>query len=349
MGIHFKKGDIGMHKWKKAFAFALMLMMFLSMTSYAKAAENKNQNSLTKLVFAEATRGEGWLPVYLAQELGYFNDEGLDPKFVTYKDGPLALMGLLNGDAQFCIIGFEPVLMAFEKGQSSKVILTTLNSQPYTFVGRPGLTKVSDFKGKVVFGGMPGSAPYYFVKTALRNAGLNPDKDVTFASLEYGAELVALSRGDLDGAYVRATRYPQIMEAGGNVLVDATDPAQHKKIYGSERYEAMVVQVTDKYIKDHPEIVQGFSNAVYKAIIWQNTHNDEEVAQMVAPFFPGRNIDASLIKVLRNCLSSDGQFSQEGYGAVVDFCMVNNVIKKDIPMSAVIDQSFMKKAKNQME
>jgi NitT/TauT family transport system substrate-binding protein len=313
--------------------------MFISTASYAK-------ESLTPIVFAEATRGEGWLPIYLAQELGYFNEEGIAPEFVTYKDGPLALMGLLNGDAQFCIIGFEPVLMAYDKGQASKVILTTLNSQPYTFVGRPGLASVKDFKGKVVFGGMPGSAPYYFIKTALRNEGLNPDKDVTFASLEYGAELVAMSRGDLDGGYVRATRFAQVQQIGGNVLVDATDPAQHKKIYGSERFEATVVQVTDKYIQEHPEIVQGFSNAVYRAIQWQNSHNDEEVAKMVAPFFPGRNIDAPLIKVLRRCLSSNGQFTEEGYGAVVDFCKVNGVIKNDIPMNAVIDQSFIKNAQN---
>lgn len=298
----------------------------------------------TKVTFAEAVRGEGWLPIYLAQELGYFEEEGLTPKFVTYKDGPLAQMGLLNGDAEFCIIGFEPVLMAFDKGQKSKAILTTLNSQPYTLVGRPAIKHITELKGKAVFGGMPGSAPYYFVKTALRNAGLNPDKDVTFASLEYGAELVAMSRGDLDAGYVRATRFKQIEEVNGNVLIDATDPVQHKGIYGSERYEAMIVQVTDKFITEHPELVQGFANAVYRAIQWQDSHSDEVIAKQIEPMFPGRNINAGIIKVLRSCLSSTGQFSEEGYRSVVDFCLANGVIKKDIPMEAMIDQSFITKA-----
>jgi len=179
----------------------------------------------------------------------------------------------------------------------------------------------------------------------VRNAGLNPDKDVTFANMEYGAEIVAMTRGDIDGAYVRATRYAQIMEAGANILVDVTDPAQHKKIYGSERYEAMNVQVTDKYVKEHPEIIQAFSNAVYKAMLWQSRHSDEEVALAVSPSFPGRKIDAALIKVLRKCLSPDGQFTEEGYRSIVDFCLANGVIKKDVPMAHAIDQSFMKKAK----
>jgi NitT/TauT family transport system substrate-binding protein len=340
--VQLSPGEIKMNRGKGTVVVALILTIFTAVTSFAK-------QDITPVIIAEATRGEGWLPVYLAQELGYFNEEGLEPEFVTYKDGPLAQMGLLNGDAQFCIIGFEPVLMAFDKGQKSKAILTTLNSQPYTFVGRPGLTKIRDFKGKVVFGGMPGSAPYYFIKTALRNEGLDPDADVTFASLEYGSELVAMSRGDLDGGYVRATRFAQVEEIGGNVLVDATDPEQHKKIYGSDRFEATVVQVTDEYINQHPEVIQAFANAVYRAIQWQNTHSDEEVATMVAPFFPGRNINAPLIKVLRRCLSSDGQFSEEGYGAVTHFCKENGIIKKDIAMAAVVDQTFMLKAKERTE
>lgn len=329
---------------------ACMVMLMIAVAaamalSVAFSKDAQAKDGLTKVVFAECARSEGWVPVYLAQTLGFFQEEGLDPEFITYKDGPLALMGLLNGDAEFCIIGFEPVLMAHEKGQSSKVILTTLDSQPYTFVSRPELKSAADFKGKVVFAGMPGSAPYFFVKTILRNAGVNPDKDVTFASLEYGAELVAMNRGQIDGAYVRATRFKQIEEAGGRILLDATDPAKHKEVYGSEKYEAMNVQVRDDYIKEHPEQVQAFANAVYKGMLWQAAHTDKEVADAIAPMFPGRNIDAGLISVLRKCFSADGQFTKAGYDAVINFCLANGVLKKAIPMDDAVDQTFMKKAK----
>jgi NitT/TauT family transport system substrate-binding protein len=107
----------------------------------------------------------------------------------------------------------------------------------------------------------------------------------------------------------------------------------------------MNVQVTDKYVKEHPEIIQAFSNAVYKAMLWQSRHSDEEVALAVSPSFPGRKMDAALIKVLRKCLSPDGQFTEEGYRSIVDFCLANGVIKKDVPMADAIDPSFMKKAK----
>ena len=117
---------------------------------------------------------------------------------------------------------------------------------------------------------------------------------------------------------------------GGNILVDATDPAQHKKVYGSEKYEAMAVQVSDSYIKQHPEVIQAFANAVSEAMVWQAAHSDEEVARMVSPLFPGRNIDAQLIKALRRCLSPDGLFTEEGYGAVVGFCRENRITSYNV-------------------
>jgi NitT/TauT family transport system substrate-binding protein len=327
----------------------MVLVLAVGFSAFGASTSTSPQPAkLKKIVVAEATRGETWLPVYLAHELGYYKDEGLDAQFVTFKDGPIALMGLLSGDAQFCIIGFEPVLMAFDKGQETKVILTTTYNQPYMFATRKGIDKITGLKGKVIFAGMAGSAPYFFAKTVLKSEGLDPDKDVTFASLEYGAEVAALGRGDIDGTYVRATKAPEFLAIGANILVDVTDPAQHKKVYGTDRYEAMVVQVTNKYIKSNPEDVQSFANAVYKAMIWQAGHTADEVAKKVAPFFPGRNIDATLITTLRRSLSPDGLFTEKGYNTVEKFCRENGIIKKPVPFKAVIDQSFIEKAKKEV-
>ncbi len=88
-----------MGKCKTGLIVALLLLTMVAGASAIWAADTKSQAGLTKVALAEATRSEGWLPIYLAKELGYFKEEGLDPELVTYKDGPLALMGLLNGDA----------------------------------------------------------------------------------------------------------------------------------------------------------------------------------------------------------------------------------------------------------
>ena len=68
-----------MGKCKTGLILGLLLLIMVAGASAAFAADTKSQGALTKVVLAEATRSEGWLPVYLAKELGYFKEEGLDP------------------------------------------------------------------------------------------------------------------------------------------------------------------------------------------------------------------------------------------------------------------------------
>ncbi|WP_192930165.1 ABC transporter substrate-binding protein [Alkaliphilus pronyensis] len=320
-------------------------------TPEANEASNPNneEQQLEKIVVSEL-RSEFWLPVYLADELGYFKEEGLDVEFVTYKDGPLAFQGMHAGDSQFCMLSSEPVLRAYDQGKESKIILSTLTNKPYMFVTSPEIKSVKDLKGKVIFGGMPGSAPYSFVASILASEGLDPEADVTWANLEYGASLAALESGQIVGSYIRSTAKTEVAQMGGNILVDATIADSHKKLYGSDKYESTIVTVTKKYAEENPETVQKFTNAVVRAIIWQTENTDEEVARVATPVFPGKSyINAKLIEYLRSSLSVDGNISEEGHNTIIDFCLKEGLISSPIPYEDVIDTSFVKKSYQQFK
>jgi NitT/TauT family transport system substrate-binding protein len=49
---------------------------------------------------------------------------------------------------------------------------------------------------------------------------------------------------------------------------------------------------TDKFIKEHPEVVQNFTNAIAKAMKWTATALPAEIATALEPFFPGVNKQA---------------------------------------------------------
>lgn len=298
---------------------------------------------LKKIVVSEF-RSEFWLPVYIAYQLGYFKEEGLDVEFVKYKDGPIAFQGMHAGDSQFCMLSSEPVLRAYDQGKVSKIILSTLKTKPYMFVTNKNIKSIKDLKGKVIFAGMPGSAPFSFVQALLVNAGLDPDRDVTWANMEYGASLGALEQGTVDGIYLRSTSKKEAQKMGATILVDMTDPAQHKKLYGSDRYESEIVTVTKDYAESNPEVIQKFVNAVIRAIIWQSKNNDESVAKMAAPLFEGVTIDAELISYLRPSMSEDGDMSVKGYNVMSEFCLKNKIISGMIPYEDIIDTSYVRRA-----
>ena len=52
-------------------------------------------------------------------------------------------------------------------------------------------------------------------------------------------------------------------------------------------------------MEKNPEIIQGFTNAIYKGQQWVKNHSDEEVATAIESFFPGTNHDI-IINVMKN-------------------------------------------------
>lgn len=325
---------------------AIVLLMIITLAFPLRGQESTNvkQQELQPIVVAEM-RAEFWIPVYLAYQLGYFREEGLDVKFVTYKDGPIAFQGMHSGDSQFCLLSSEPVLRAYDRGKKSVIILSTMKNKPYMLVAGKGINNVRDLKGKVVFAGGPGSAPYSFVSTVLASEGLDPKSDVTWANMEYGSALAALEKGHIAASFIRAATVNKLSKIGGTVLVDVTDPVQHKAVYGSERYESSIVTVTREYAEKNPETVQKFANAVFKAIRWQNKHGDKEVADMAAPLFSGDQVNAEAVGILRSSFSPDGDITEAGYATIERFCMKEGTISKPAPFREVIDTSFIRKAK----
>lgn len=329
---------------KKMFYLTILITGIMGILFTGCSDKGAGEKTGLKKIVVSEIRGEFWLPVYLAYQLGYFKDEGLDVQFVTFKDGPIAFQGMHAGDSQFCLLSSEPVLRAYDQGKESKIILSTLKNKPYMFVAKKNIKSMKDLKGKVIFAGMPGSAPYSFVQSLLRSAGLDPDKDVTWANMEYGASLGALEKGTVDGIFLRSTAKNEAKRIGATILVDMTDPVQHKKLYGSDKYESTIATVTKDYAEKNPEIVQKFVNAVVKAIIWTSKNSDEDVAKMAAPLFEGVKIDGEFVKYLRPSMSYTGDISEEGYNTIAKFCLESKIILKMIPYEKIIDTSFVRKS-----
>ncbi|MBS3909991.1 MAG: ABC transporter substrate-binding protein [Actinobacteria bacterium] len=309
-----------------------------------KPAEKKE---LTKIVVAEPGRGESWLPVYLASTLGYYEDEGLDVSFSSFKGGPLVIASLLAGDTQFALTGYEQVMKTYEKGKSTKMLLATTAKHPWGFVTAPNIKSISELKGKTVAGGMPGSSPMAFARACVKLGGLDPDKDVSFVDVPKGSEVAAMEKGDIAGYGFAWGRVKiELLKRGGNLLIDCTDPEWHRKVLGSDEYPLYVIQVTDEFIEEKPEVVQGFVSAVVRAMIWQNNHSIGEIAEQGAPMFQltDKEILPQVLEETMKTQSKDGYFTEAGHDAATRLSLDVGLITKPVDMEKVVDESFLNKA-----
>lgn len=332
----------------------LLVIVIVSLTIGCtnRTSQNRNKEGVEgeqkpeKIIISEM-RGESWLPVYVAEMLGYFKDEGLDTEFVVYKDGPIAFQGMHAGDSQFCMLSTEPVLRAFDEGLESTIILPTVRSKQYMFATNSKITSLEELKGKAIFGGMPGSAPYSFVASALEEAGLTVN-DVEWINMEYGAALAALEQGTVSAAYFDGIYINELDKINANVLINTMDPEQHKSIYGTEFYESQMVTVTKQFADENPETVQKFVNAVMRAIKWQTEHTDKEIAEVAKPMFEGRDM-VEIISILRDSLTTDGNYSVEGYEAIERFCLDQGIISKPVGYEKIIDMTYVNNAKKALD
>ncbi|MGJ0847186.1 ABC transporter substrate-binding protein [Tissierella praeacuta] len=331
---------------KKSILIVLMVCLVAGMFTGCTSKNTSKDSDLTKVVISEM-RGESWIPVYAAEMLGYFKEEGLDTEWVVFKDGPIAFQGMHAGDSQFCMLSTEPVLRAFEEGLESKIIISTVKNKQYIFAGSSEITSVEQLKGKAIFAGMPGSAPYSFVLSALEEAGLS-ENDVEWINMEYGAALAALEQGSIAASFFDGIHINELKNIDANILINTSDPAQHEALYGSKYYESQMVTVTKEFAEKNPETIQKFVNAVIKAMAWQAEHTDEELAKLVSPMFEDRDL-VEIVGILRGSLSNDGFFSEEGYNAIESFCLDQGIIKNPIGYENIIDMSYVNNARKSLE
>ncbi len=308
--------------------------------------DNTEKNELTKVVVSEF-RSTNYAPVHVAYLNGYFEEEGLNVEFAVYGDGPVAFQGMHAGDSQFCMLSIDPVLKAFDQGLESTVVAAVDTIRLYGFVGSKDITDLSQLKGKSIFAGAPGSAPYTFVWSILENAGLDPEKDVTFVQTQYGASISALNQGTIDASYMDNANRNRFKEIGANFLVDCADPETRKEIFGSDRYEASIITTTKKYAQENPEIIQKFVNATVRGCEWIQNHSDEEVAELLAPMYDGTPMETLIeqIQLTRIAYSPDGFITEEGYAAMEGFCLKAGIIENPVGYENIIDMSFVEKAK----
>ena len=102
------------------------------------------------------------------------------------------------------------------------------------------------------------------------------------------------------------------------------------------------------FIDESPEVIQAFTNAVYKGQKWVAGHTPREVAEAIAPFFPDNDIDL-LERVCRRHAEIDAFMStpvmkEEAFDKLQTVMEQAGELEKRVSFTSVVDNSFAQKA-----
>ena len=260
---------------------SLMLILLLLINIPLTGCQKEE---LRKVRLIEVTHSLFYTPQYVAITQGFFEEEGLKVELTNGKGADKCMTALLSGEADIAFMGPEASVYVYNQGREDYAInFAQLTQRDGSFlVARepdPDFT-FAKLKGKEVLGGRKGGMPEMTLEYVIKNHGLTPGVDLNVRTdVQFDVLAGAFVGGE--GDYVSLFEpVAATLEKEGKGYVVAS--------IGKEAgYIPYTCYSTTKSIMDKdPELIQKFTNAIYKGMLWTQEHSSEEIAAAVKPQFP---------------------------------------------------------------
>ncbi|MDR3539386.1 MAG: ABC transporter substrate-binding protein [Desulfosporosinus sp.] len=266
---------------KKRLTFVLGVL-FLGMSLVLSGCSN--QTGLTKVKLSEVTHSIFYAPQYVALTQGFFKEEGLDIELSNGQGADKVMTAVLSGQVDIGLAGPEASVYVYNEGkEDNSVVFAQLTNGDGTFLmGRkpdPNF-KWSDLKGKNVIGGRKGGMPAIVLQYVLGKNGLIAGKDVLIdTTVQFAAMPGAFIGGQGDYVIIFEPTASSLQKEGKAFIV-----ASLGKESGEVPYTAYFTKKST--IEKNPDLVQKFTDAIYKGQRWVASHTPEEIAKAIKPQFP---------------------------------------------------------------
>lgn len=256
---------------KRNFIVAAVVILFIAivLSSFVYLNSQKPYTGKMESIAVAYSPFESLTLFWVAQEQGYFNQNGLNMTAHKYDTGTGALNGVLNG-ANDIVVGTTefPLTARALEGNRIRTIASISKSEFIYIVAREdrGIHGVSDLKGKTI-GTTFGTIAHFYLGRFLDLNGLSI-QDVTLANLKTPAEWVnAVVNGSID-AVATAQPYADLAKDG------LGSNAVFWSIQSSQPLYAQAI-ATDEWITSHPELVNRFLKSLLKAEAFTVNHPAE--------------------------------------------------------------------------
>ncbi len=264
-----------------------------------------------------------YLPLTLAERLGYFKDEGLDVQVLDFAGGAKALQAMMGGSADVVSGGFDHVIILRAKGQKLQSFVLQV-ATPSLALGvakarAAGYRSPKDLKGMKVGVTAPGSSTNIFVNYLLSSAGLAAD-DVAIVGVGTGPTAVAAMRAGQIDAIANVEPAITMLERSGSISIVAETMSEKgsRAVFG-EALPAGSLYTKEEFIQHNPKTVQALTNAMVRALLWLQKATPEQVLQTVPPEYSlgDKATYLAALERQRQGFSKDGLIPPAGAAALL--------------------------------
>lgn len=309
----------------------------------------------TKIRIAEVAHSVFYAPQYVAIELGYFEEVGLEIELINANGADKVTAALLSGDVQIGLQGPEPTIYLYNNDQANYLVnFAQLTQTDGSFIF--GREKIENFdlqmmKGKSILGGRKGGVPEMTLEYVLKEAGLTvvQDGDKVDGSKNEVNVRTDVAFSAMAGSFLAG-------EGDFVTLFEptATDLVKAEKAYllcsvgefaGKVPYTAY--STSKRYYDKNKDIIEKFVKAIYKGQKYVQEHSDLEVAKLLNKAFTDISID-DLVEVVARYRSIDAwcqtpYFDENGFNKLMDIMERANELDKRAPFNKLVNNEICNK------
>ena len=324
----------------------LMVTVLAALGGCQKDTSADKEEKLAKVTLNEVAHSIFYAPQYVAIEEGYFEEEGIDLELVTGFGADKTMTAVLSGEADIGFMGAEASIYAYQEGANDPVVnFAQLTQRAGNFlVAKEKMDNFqwSDIKGKNVLGGRKGGMPEMVFEYVLRQNNIDPQKDVAIdQSIDFGSTAAAFSGGQGDFT-VEFEPSATALEKEGKGYVVASVGVDS----GYVPYTAYSAK--NSFMEKNPEIIQSFTNALQKGMVYVQTHTPEEIAKVIAPQFEETDLD-TITTIVKRYYDQDTWkdnliFEQSSLDLLQDILESSGELDARVDYNDLVNTSFAEKA-----
>ncbi len=309
------------------------------------SCKNKEDDTIKTVKINEVTHSVFYAPLYLADSLGYFEEENIKIELTNGGGADNVMSAVLSGDAHIGFCGPEAALYVLIGGSTDvPTVIGQLTKRDGSFlvsrVAEPDF-QWKNLKGKEILAGRKGGVPAMTFEYILNQNNL---KDGTDLTLNYDVAFNLMTSAFEAGTADYCTMFDPVAyeyeAAGKGYVVASVGEAS-----GEVPYTCFMAK--NSWLNKNKETAEGFLRAVTKAVKYVNEQSPETVAPSLVKYFEGVSETALAASVKRykniDAWRTELSMTEDSFNRLQDIIENAGELQRRAKMSELVKNEYAQK------
>jgi NitT/TauT family transport system substrate-binding protein len=279
------------------------------------------------------------IALYVAQDKGYYRDEGLDVELILMT-APVANLALIGGNVEFSTVP-AAALNAAVRGAPLRILFSSFHRPMHWLYSRPQIREMKDLKGRKIGVDGFGGAMEMLVQEILQRHGLKNDKDIVILALGVQSNrFTALQSGIADAAILTFPFNFAAQEAGFRELVSFMKQDKLVQLAGG---------VVARDPPPDPSLVEKFIRATLKGLLYARDNRGGTAAILARRIKIKDDLALRIYDLARPGMSMDGALGSDLQKKELNQTLARTGLKETPPVERFFDFSLVRRIRAELE